>query len=1577
MELISMQTKAVPVSGRQLLVIIVACMMAFACLTLAPISAQANFSVSVNTMVLNEDDATSSEFDVALASQPSGSVEVTVKSSNYDKVRLKSDPGPATLHFTPENWNIPKSVRVVPQQDTDNNDDSVTLTIDSSSSQSFTPVTSTVSVAILDDDDNSEILRSIQSISIKENDTNLRFLSIFLSIRPTTDVEVTITSSNYDKLRINNKPTSVTLTFTPSNWDKTEYVELTPQQDADVLDESVVLTQTYSWAGIGTKRIQTTLVNVIDDDEVPRLLLSENSKSVNENDTIPTEVDVALTSQPMGNIYVTVKSSNYDKLRIKSDPGVVNLTFTPLNWNVPKTIHIYPQQDADTADDSATLTLSPSGNDYPVLSQATISVGIVDDDTVVTDPVVENDNQNIPSVQLSSQSITVNENDASPTTFDLVLTEQPSSDINVTIESSDYDKIRLKYDPGPAYLTFTPLNWETSKSVQVIPQQDSDSSDESVILTLTVTDDSESSVISTVSVTVIDDEKIPALVLSKQSITVSENNASSTNFDLALSSRPVGNVDVTIESSDYDKIRLKPDPGVVTITFTPLNWNIKRSVRVIPQQDADTANDSITLTLSPSGNDYPVLSQATISVEIVDDDTVIANPVENTDNQINPSVQVSKQSITVNENDASPTTFDLVLTEQPSSDINVTIESSNYDKVRLKPNPGMVTVTFTSLNWNVPKIINVYPQQDADTVDDSVILTLSPSGSDYPGLSQATISVGIVDDDTVITNPVEDTDNQNSPSVQVSKQSITVNENDSDPTEIELVLSSRPAGNVDVTIESSDYDKIRLKSDPGMATITFTPSDWNTKRSVQVIPQQDSDSSDESVTLTLTVTDDSLSSESLTVSVTVIDDDEDPRLLLSKQSITVNEDDSDPTEIDLVLSSRPAGNVDVTIESSDYDKIRLNPDPGIVTITFTPSDWNTKRSVQVIPQQDSDSSDESVTLTLTVTDDSLSSESLIVSVTVIDDDEDPRLLLSKQSITLNEDDSDPTEIELVLSSRPAGNVDVTIESSDYDKIRLKSDPGMATITFTPSNWNIKRSVRVIPQSDSDTTNDSINLIFEVSWNEGQQSSQMTIPVTVMDADLSGTPPKTGSPEPEDKLSKAWLGHFGNSVGDQVLDSVISRISISPTPGTYGVIAGAEFGNYLDSTPSSDLLDSSQKKNTPVQVLPLIEVLDGAALTTTQEPDASGGVLAAWGKFSVSGFESKSKGDESIGDIQTAMFGVDYASSDWLFGLILSRNGGDGSYISRESTVPDRLRSALTTATLFGSFNANDRMTIWSATGTGTGDISKKGSSRNLQAKSKLTWRMVAMGFRNTIDDLSQERGSTTTFSGDYMGVKTSAQKAVGISATDTKNSRFRVAIDHSRSNSPSNGWANSQKVRLGLITNDGDVTEGVGTEIGGSMTWHSPNRKLMLNLDGRIVVSHGDNSYKNWNYSAELASGPTVSSSMGLSFSLRQNWQSQSPDAFNLMSTSSIWERIPDTDAGKTLTFNLAYGIPIAGGRLVGSPYLSLGSSQTAQEFAVGWQAETIGMKDPDSAFDVRINQHNPDTGISDNSIVLQFRSNW
>ena len=1096
MELICMQSKAVPVSKRQLLVIFVACAMAFASLTLAPITAQANFSVSVNTIVLNEDDAAPSKFDVALASQPTGKVVVTVKSSNYDKVRLKSDPGPATLHFTPANWNVPKTVQVIPQQDDDNNDDSITLTIDSSSSQSFTPATSTVAVAILDDDDNSDILRSTSSITIYENDTNSRYLAKYLPSQPPTNVEVTFTSSNYDKLRLNNKPTSVTLTFTPSTWDVAQYVELSPQQDPDVLNESVVVTQTHSWVSPGSKRIFTTLVNVIDNDEVPRLLLAEKSKSVNENDTSPAEVDVTLSSQPMGNIYVTIKSSNYDKLRLKSDPGVVNLTFTPLNWNVPKTIHIYPQQNADTIDDSATVTLTPSGNDYPVLSQATISVGIVDDDTIITKPISEPENQNRFNVQVSKQSITVNENDASPTAFNLVLTEQPSSDIEVTIVSSNYDKVRLKHDPGPANLTFTPLNWKTSKSVQIVPQQDNDSSDESVTLTLTVTDDSESSVNLTVSVTVIDDEKIPVLLLSEQSITVNEGNA------------------------------------------------------------------------------------------------------------------------------------------------------------------------------------------------------------------------------------------------------------------------------------------------------------------------------------------------------------------------------------------------------------------------------------------------------------------------------------------------DPTEFDIVLSSRPAGNVDVTIESSNYEKILLKSDPGMVTINFTPLNWNTKRSVQVFPQSDSDTSNDSVNLNFEVLWNDGQQSSQMTIPVTVIDANHSSTLSSTESLETENRLSKAWLGHFGNSVGDQVLDSVISRMSISPTPGTYGVIAGTEFGNYPDSTPSSYLLDSSQNKNNPVEVLPMIEVLDGAALTATQKPDASGGVLTAWGKFSVSGFESKSKGNETKGDIQTAMLGVDYASSDWLFGLILSRNNGDGTYVGRESTVPERLRSALSTATLFGSFDASDRMTIWGATGTGSGDISIKGSSRDLQAKSKLKWRMVAMGFRNTIGELSHERGSTT-FSGDFMGVKTSAQKAVGISATDAKNSRFRVAIDHSRRNSPSNGWANSQKVRLGLITNDGDAAEGVGTEVGGSMTWHSPNRKLMLNLDGRIVVSHGDNSYKNWNYSAELASGPTVSSPMGLSFSLRQNWQSQSPDAFNLMSTSSIWERIPDTDAGKTLTFNLAYGFPIAGGRLVGSPYLSLGSSHTAQEFAVGWRAETVGLNTPDSAFDVRINQHNPDTGNSDNGIALQFRSDW
>ena len=90
---------------------------------------------------------------------------------------------------------------------------------------------------------------------------------------------------------------------------------------------------------------------------VTAVTLSPTSLTIAEGGT--NTYAVALNTQPTGDVMVDIGSDNTD-VTVSSS----SLTFTTLNWSAEQTVTVTAGQDADAADDAATLTHDPSGADY-------------------------------------------------------------------------------------------------------------------------------------------------------------------------------------------------------------------------------------------------------------------------------------------------------------------------------------------------------------------------------------------------------------------------------------------------------------------------------------------------------------------------------------------------------------------------------------------------------------------------------------------------------------------------------------------------------------------------------------------------------------------------------------------------------------------------------------------------------------------------------------------------------------------------------------------------------------------------------------------------------------------------------------------------------------------------------------------------------------------------------------------------------------------------------------------------------------------------------------------------------------
>ena len=129
--------------------------------------------------------------------------------------------------------------------------------------------------------------------------------------------------------------------------------------------------------------------------------------------------------------------------------------------------------------------------------------------------------------------------------------------------------------------------------------------------------------------------------------------------------------------------------------------------------DADTANDLVTLTHSATSTDngYQGITIASVTVTVTDNDST--------------GVRVSKTTLTVEEEDTTGNSYTVVLDAQPTADVTVTV--AGHAGTDVTPNP--TTLTFTTSNWNMFQTVMVTASADADTANDSVTLTHSATST--------------------------------------------------------------------------------------------------------------------------------------------------------------------------------------------------------------------------------------------------------------------------------------------------------------------------------------------------------------------------------------------------------------------------------------------------------------------------------------------------------------------------------------------------------------------------------------------------------------------------------------------------------------------------------------------------------------------------------------------------------------------------------------------------------------------------------------------------------------------------------
>jgi hypothetical protein len=203
----------------------------------------------------------------------------------------------------------------------------------------------------------------------------------------------------------------------------------------------------------------------------------------------------------------------------------------------------------------------------------------------------------------------------------------------------------------------------------------------------------------------------PEIVVSATTLSVNEGSADGATITVKLSAAPGAALAVTLASSDEAAAAVAP----TSLSFDASSFATEQTVTVTAADDADTSNETVTLTLSGTG-----LAEVTVEVTVVDDDVL--------------NIRAEPTTLTLDE--GATATFDVSLTVPPTGDVTVNVASGDEGAATV----DATTLAFTPANFDEPQTVTVTAAADADTGNESVTVTLSADG-----IAEVTVTVTVTD----------------------------------------------------------------------------------------------------------------------------------------------------------------------------------------------------------------------------------------------------------------------------------------------------------------------------------------------------------------------------------------------------------------------------------------------------------------------------------------------------------------------------------------------------------------------------------------------------------------------------------------------------------------------------------------------------------------------------------------------------------------------------------------------------------------------------------------------------------------
>ena len=324
----------------------------------------------------------------------------------------------------------------------------------------------------------------------------------------------------------------------------------------------------------------------ITDDDTAGVTVSKPSLTVTEQDSSGDTYTVVLDSQPTANVTISIGGQSGTDVTAAPTP----MTFTTGNWATAQTVTVTGDDDADLTNDMVSLThnAASSDSDYNAITIAGLTVTVADNDTAQVTGV---------TVEPGNAQLVVGWSEVANASGYHVQWKSGGQSYNTS------GRRAVISSGSTTSHTISSLSNGTEYTVRVRATRTGANN-------------------GAYSAEVLETPVMPTaagVTISESALTLTEQDTTGDSYTVVLDRQPTASVTVTVGGLGSSDLTANPS----SLTFTTGNWATAQTVTVTAGNDADTTNDTVSLTHSATSSDsaYHGITIAGLMVTVADNDT--------------------------------------------------------------------------------------------------------------------------------------------------------------------------------------------------------------------------------------------------------------------------------------------------------------------------------------------------------------------------------------------------------------------------------------------------------------------------------------------------------------------------------------------------------------------------------------------------------------------------------------------------------------------------------------------------------------------------------------------------------------------------------------------------------------------------------------------------------------------------------------------------------------------------------------------------------------------------------------------